>query len=225
MAKDVILPFLVLASINVVLLTSMTAVAPVEWKRQEIDSRDQYGRVLATYGSCTASNGMTKWFLWSIFALNFFAVFLSNVQIYLARNLPQNLNESKEVAFSMLMLLEACLVGVPVLIVVEDSPTARFLVSTSLVVVVCLAIMVPQIPSKVRQQRHISVRSSTDANRGSVLAAFGFSRSGGSRFSRSGASSVNGSTNTNPLTPEKRAELAVHACPQMEDSVSSFAGG
>lgn len=144
----------------------MTVVAPVEWKRQDMDSHDQYGRVLATYGSCTSSNSKTKWFLLTLFLLNFLAVLLSNVQIFLARNLPQQLNETKEVAFSMLMLLEACLVGAPVLIVVRDSPTARFLVSISLVVVVCMAILVPQIPNKVQRQRHISIRSGFSQSRG-----------------------------------------------------------
>ena len=189
-AKDVILPFLVLTSMDFVLLIAMTVVAPVVWKRQPTDSRDQYERVLATYGSCQASNEKTNWFLGSLFALNFLAILLSNVQIFLARNLPRNLNETNEVAFSMLMLLEACLVGLPVFLVVQESPTALFLVATALIVVVCLAIMIPQIPRKVKQQRHLSVRGSTDATRGSVLRAIGFSK-----FS-SGAPSLNASMNS-----------------------------
>ncbi|CAB9505002.1 Gamma-aminobutyric acid (GABA) B receptor [Seminavis robusta] len=143
---DVLVPFLVLSSINVIILVAMTIVAPLQWTRQFTDSLDPYGRPLESYGSCTASNDNTKWFLLPLLAINFFAVLLSNIQIFLSRNLPRNLNESKEVAFSMLMLLEACLVGIPVLIVVNESPTARFL-----------------LPTKVRQQRSVSVVVSTNS--------------------------------------------------------------
>lgn len=202
----------------------MTVVAPVEWKRQSMDSNDQYGRVLETYRSCKASNDKTKWFLGSLFALNFLAVLLSNFQIFLARNLPRKLNESKDVAFSMIMLLEACLVGVPVLVVVKDSPTARFLVPTSLVVVVCLAVVAPQVPSKVQQQRHVSVRGSTDATSGSVLQKLGISRSGMSSFD-GGATSIGraSAVRAHVILPPPGAPDNL---PQsLEASVSSFGGG
>ncbi|CAB9511753.1 acid type B receptor subunit 2 [Seminavis robusta] len=145
--RDVSLPVVVILMINLSLLCAMQAVAPLVWKRVLVDNNyDIYDRPKESYGTCAPSSSTTRWLLGAIFFLNFGAVLLSNIQVYLSRNLPHNLSESKEVAFSMLMLLEACLVGIPVLVLVHDIPNVRFIVTSCLLFVVCLGILVPQLP-------------------------------------------------------------------------------
>ncbi|CAB9505048.1 acid type B receptor subunit 2 [Seminavis robusta] len=165
--RDVSLPVVVILVINLTLLCAMQVAAPLVWERVVVQNFDRYGRVQESYGTCSASSSTTQWLLGSIFFLNFAAVLLSNIQIYLSRNLPDDLSECKEVAFSMLMLLEVCLVGIPVLAVVHDVPTVRFLIASLIIFVVCLAIWVPQLPKNQKDRQRVfkasHVAKSSDA--------------------------------------------------------------
>lgn len=141
--QDVIWPFALLTITNVAILTTWTIISPLHWTRKYYVSTDQYGRGLETYGSCSFAEGNARVFLLLLSIFNGLAVVFANYQSYLGRKNPTGFNESSHVAISMASLLECFLIGGPILLVVDESPEARFSVKTILVFVSCCAILLP----------------------------------------------------------------------------------
>ena len=91
--KDVIMPFLVLLSLNVTLLLLWTALAPWRWQRINGVSVDSIGRTTETYGICTSDNkSLSKLFGILVGVVNIVPVILTNYQSYRARDLPSEFN-------------------------------------------------------------------------------------------------------------------------------------
>lgn len=144
-AKDVLVPFLVLITINTVMLTVFTVVAPLEWTRVETSSTDRFGRSTESYGTCYEFDNTSQYvFLALQGAVNLSALLFAIYQAYKSRQLPpSNFNESRYIAISLLSLLEAFLLSVPLFFLVSESPSADFIVETVMVTIICLAILLP----------------------------------------------------------------------------------
>ena len=56
--KDVMLPFIVLLTLNVTLLVAWTIVAPLTWERVPLDNFDEHGRTVESVGSCRANDDL-----------------------------------------------------------------------------------------------------------------------------------------------------------------------
>jgi gamma-aminobutyric acid type B receptor len=140
---DALKPFAALFVVNIVLLVTWTAKAPWKWERVDGAGVDHFGRPTASYGSCASDKqklAMTFGIL--LLVTNFIPVLLANYQTYQARSLPTQFNESKYIAYSMAVLLEATLLGLPIVILAQDDPTARFVSQSVVIFIVCLAVLV-----------------------------------------------------------------------------------
>lgn len=143
--KDVLIPFVVLMTLNITILTVWTVVQPLTWTRVETSNTDRFGRSTESYGTCYVFEYASQIvFLVLLVAVNLIALLIATYQAYKARSLPlSNFNESQYIAISLASLLEAFLLAVPLFFVVLDDPSARFIVESLLVTIICLAILLP----------------------------------------------------------------------------------
>lgn len=149
--KDVLLPFVILLVLNVIVLSVWSTIAPLEWVRIDLSNYDVFGRSRESYGKCASKDAAAEaTFVTLLLIINLSAVVFSLYQSYLARNHPSQYNESYYVAIAMASKLEAILLGVPVLILLRDNPTASFLVRSILVAIICCAILLPMFVPKFR---------------------------------------------------------------------------
>lgn len=84
-AKDVILPFAVLITVNFVVLLVWTLVAPLRWSRVKVAKFDEFERSIESYGTCFSTGESSTLarnvFLVTLGVINFCAVVLANYQV------------------------------------------------------------------------------------------------------------------------------------------------
>lgn len=153
--RDVLQPFVVITSINVVLLVVWTYVAPWVWKQHYIEDYDRFGRPTQAYGVCGSTQllPLSGWdlsvaFVTPLVVVNFVLICFANYQSFQTRHMPTEFNEAFYHALVMAALLEAFLIGVPTLIVVREEPQVNFVVRTFLISLMCGAVLVPLFMSK-----------------------------------------------------------------------------
>jgi hypothetical protein len=147
MPKDVLYPFGIMMSANIIILTLWTILNPPLWIRSDLANYyNEFGEPSASVGLCRADPekaGGTLIFMCLYFAINGLALIFANYQSYIARNYPSAYNEGYYIAISVGILLEAGLVGGPVLLLVRDNPSSKFVVQAIVISAVCLGILTP----------------------------------------------------------------------------------
>ncbi|CAB9522237.1 acid type B receptor subunit 1 [Seminavis robusta] len=143
--KDVMYPLVIMVMLNLAVLVAWTVADPLKWDRREPEhARDEFNRTIASYAVCSSSNEtFGKVFGTLLFAINFVALALANWESYKGQKLPSHVNETRRIAFSMFFLIEACLLGIPILLVVQSNSTGSFLVKAVLIFWLCAAILGP----------------------------------------------------------------------------------
>ncbi|KAL3910784.1 MAG: hypothetical protein SGARI_001956, partial [Bacillariaceae sp.] len=136
--KDVLLPLLVTLAMNTLLLSIWTGVDPLKWER--VDSGRNSDGQLSSYGHCTASGTASKVLLSLLALTNFFALLFALILAFQTRHLQVAFNESKYIALSMFAIVQAALIGVPLLFLADSNPTTFYVVRCLLVFVVCLSV-------------------------------------------------------------------------------------
>jgi len=153
--KDVAKPFAVLMTLNFVILLSWTLVDPLVFERIYTDE-------LTSYGRCMPQGNQWKGFIAMLAILNFVALIIVNVQAYRARSINDELSESKYIGLATLSMFQIFIVGVPLLVIVYNDPSAYFFVWCGIIFIVCstilLLIFVPKI---VRWKSKSNDRSAT----------------------------------------------------------------
>ncbi|KAI2509780.1 hypothetical protein MHU86_4633 [Fragilaria crotonensis] len=143
-------------------------VDPLRWVRGDLASYDTYGRVTKTAGSC-ACESQTNQIIFYVFffLLNASALVIANWQSYLSRNYETEFNESANIAFSMLLLTEAAVLGLPVLFLVKKDAGSFFLVRTILIVITSVGVLLPIFLPKVSLRNKLKFDSKRSLRSGS----------------------------------------------------------
>lgn len=132
----------VLLVVNVAILLSWTLVAPLTWVRVEGDSKDAFERSTDSWATCSPESGtkalpfVVTWIVFNLGSL-IFAIVLA----YRGRDVETDHHENRYIAISMASILQAWAMGIPIMIVVRDSPQARFFVELGIIFVTCSAIL------------------------------------------------------------------------------------
>jgi competence protein ComGC len=137
--KDVILPLVILMSLNFAFLAIWTVADPLYFER--VDTGRTGDGDLSSYGRCTSDGQATTVMLSLILVVNFVAILLATFQAHQTRNLSTEFSESKYIALCMVSILQALLIGTPVLIIASTNPTANFIVRSMLVFVICMSVL------------------------------------------------------------------------------------
>lgn len=148
--KDVMKPFFILMSVNVVLLTAWSA-SPwrISWHRIPVDNNvDQFGRTQESYGVCRADGDWHFLFSVPLVTTNVIFLGMATWQSYRARALPSELSETSYLAVSMVSLTEVFCLGFTIVFTVMSQPTAFYLVSSVMITVGCIAILAPMFGPK-----------------------------------------------------------------------------
>ena len=136
---DVILPFATLMILNVGFLLAWTIVDPLVWVR--IDAGRTQDGYLESFGRCQSSTMIANVMVGLVAAANAVALVLAMVQAYQTRNLNVAFEESKYVTFAMASIMQAFLVGFPVLFLADTNTYARFVVRSVLVFVISMSVL------------------------------------------------------------------------------------
>jgi hypothetical protein len=123
---------------NIIVLGAWTGVSPLEWTRTETGSTDIFGRSTGSYASCASDRAMP--FLICTLVVNFLALVIGNFWSYQARNIETEYSESSYVGVAMAAVLQAWVMGIPIMIVVQYSPPAKFYVASGIIFVTAMAI-------------------------------------------------------------------------------------
>lgn len=150
--------------LNLAVLIPWTFIAPLEWTRQVRDSTDSFGREVESYGSCTNADALP--FVVVILVLNVGLLLLANWWAYQSRNIETEYHESRYIGISMASVLQAWCMGVPILIVVWDNPSAKFFVEAGIVFVTALAVLLLIFVPKVLAIRSERIQRTQEEKRG-----------------------------------------------------------
>ena len=96
--------------------------------------------VLQSYGTCQGTGKISVIMLGLIAATNVSALIYANIVAFQTRNLTVAFNESKFVALAIASILQAVLIGTPLLFLADTNTTARYVVRSVLVFVICLSV-------------------------------------------------------------------------------------
>jgi len=135
--RDVLVQFGWLFGFNVILLILWTVLDPLYWKRSPVpgsDGRDSFGR-------CTSDG--TAWIaiLVLLCVANFIALVLANAEAYRASGLEIEFHESRYIAIATGLILQAVLIGVPLLVMTLSNQMAQYFVACALIFVVSSAVL------------------------------------------------------------------------------------
>lgn len=132
---DAILPFAILMTMNCAIILAWTLVDPLVWMRTE--PNDAY----ISQGYCQGSEGSHVIFEVLIGAVNLVALVMANLQAFRARNISSEFSDSFNVMMTMLSLLQALIIGIPVLILVQDNHVATYFIWCGMIFVMTTAIL------------------------------------------------------------------------------------
>ena len=110
--------------------------------RERVDTGRTESGILSSYGTCSASGTISTIMLALIAATNCIALLYANVMAFQTRELTVAFNESKFVALAMASILQALLIGVPLLFLADSNTTARYVVRSVLIFVICMSVQV-----------------------------------------------------------------------------------
>jgi hypothetical protein len=158
---DAMLPLVVLMVCNISLLVVWTIMSPVTWERIQVANYDEFGRSVESYGRCEGDGSTTTNIIISLMAIvNGLGLLFTNYQGVKTRSLPTAFNESFYLTITNGSLLEALILGIPILVLAKDSPSTSFIVKAILVTLVCLCVLLPLFIPKHLQRGNESKRNS-----------------------------------------------------------------
>jgi len=182
---DVLAPLLATLSMNFVLLLIWTLVDPPQWVRVDVTEFE-------SYGICSTGEGVASTVIVSLLlALNFLCVVITNIQAYKTREVSDEFSESKYIALAMISIMQIFLVGVPLVFLTTNNPTACFFVITSMILVITMSVLMCLFVPKFR--RVYKRYSRTGVN--SRITVFNTNNRSGSSGRQFGASIGTGSSN------------------------------
>mmetsp|Transcript_51672 Transcript_51672/g.155096 ORF Transcript_51672/g.155096 Transcript_51672/m.155096 type:complete len:399 (+) Transcript_51672:2301-3497(+) len=143
--KDVMIPFVVLFTLNVTFLLTWSVVDPFVWVRVQVDELNSYGRCAAVGEGkvSTACFALTVTF-------NLVALILANFQAYQARDISDEFSESKYIGMAMLGILQTVFFSFPVVFLVKNEPSARYFVYSSIIFVISMSLLLLIFVKKVK---------------------------------------------------------------------------
>jgi len=140
--REVLIPYMVLMTINVINLLCWTILAPLTYVRQPALGTDDWNRAMATYGTCESQNGKsTVPYETIMLCSNGIVLIISNFIAYRSRDIKSEYAESRYIAFIMSSVLQISAIGVPIVFLIHQHPRADFIVKALLIFIICMDIL------------------------------------------------------------------------------------
>jgi hypothetical protein len=214
-ARDVILPGVIIMSINLLILVCWQVVAPLVFVRVvDEETVDNFGRQTDSHGLCITKEGSpisSTVFLLALAMVNMSALVIANVQAYRARHVTTEYSESRYIGYAMAGLLQTMFIATPVFFLAGDQIQANYMVKASFTVVtsgmILFLIFLPKISfyrREGRRQRDAAARRQRQIDhRRAVFMHISDSQelAPGSDFERAASDGVDGFSQINALSP------------------------
>uniref|UniRef100_A0A7S4K0L5 G-protein coupled receptors family 3 profile domain-containing protein n=1 Tax=Odontella aurita TaxID=265563 RepID=A0A7S4K0L5_9STRA len=144
-ARDVLKPFVFLFVANLTVLISWTIISPLTYRYVATTSVDKFDRPNKFYGTCTPSTPGSHNRIFAVLwgAINLCALLFANFEAYRGRYIVTEYGESFYIGISMAILLQAVIIGTPVILIVDDSPTATHVIQCCLLFILACALLLP----------------------------------------------------------------------------------
>ena len=143
--KDALKPIAVVLTLNLLLLLCWTLIDPPQWNRE-----DKNDDPTNSYGFCKSEGKASIAFKTLLILLNGAALVVACVQAYQARKLDDEYTESRWLALACLSWIQVLIVGVPVILLTQNLPTASYFTFSALVFLVCVSILLLLFVPKMR---------------------------------------------------------------------------
>ena len=137
--RDVLMPFLVLLTGNIVVLLCWTLLDPLTYARLEHDGTDYWNRVISTYGACRSDRVVA--YLVPLAVMNVSVVAVACWQAVQTRNIESEFSEAKYIGLAVASLFQGFCTGIPVVVVVMDLPRAYYMVLTIVIFLLCMTVL------------------------------------------------------------------------------------
>ncbi|CAB9517081.1 Gamma-aminobutyric acid (GABA) B receptor [Seminavis robusta] len=143
-ASDVVWVPALVFGLNLTLLVAWTFVGPLHWDRITLEE-DVFGRTTKSRGTCyTFQENKAGIVFGSLLVLvNLLAFLMAGYQSFKSRNLPTVFNESFYMTVTICIIVEAILIGLPIMVVVQANTIAFMVIGSWLVTVAALAVLIP----------------------------------------------------------------------------------
>ena len=107
---------------------------PLRWVRIPLGEWD-------SYGACRAEGNQYIIFVSLVGAINLSALFLACYQAYRAREISDEYSETRYIAVACGSMLQLTVVGLPLLFLVHDNPSALFFMQAAILFVISMAVL------------------------------------------------------------------------------------
>jgi len=137
--KDVVLPAIILFTLNMVILLCWTTIDPLRWERVPVE-----GEPWNTHGICSSDNVAVGNGFWvTIAIINVGALLLSCWQAYKARNHSDEYSEANGIGIALYSWLQLAVIGIPVTLLIDETDTeARYFVLIGLISAISISLLI-----------------------------------------------------------------------------------
>jgi len=160
---DVLMPFFIIMTCNVIVLVCWTIMDPLTYVRQYKSGTDFWNREIESYGACRSENAVA--YLVPLLLFNLIVVASACWQAFEARDISSRFSESKSIGMSLASILQTFLTGIPVVAVVRDMPVAFYLVMTFVIFALAMVILLFTFVPKINHQRQFLRMSKSEQMR------------------------------------------------------------
>jgi hypothetical protein len=167
--REVMYPYVSLLAANIIILTSWSVINPLVYERTNNIGTDGWNRIISSYGHCVSSNrdaaAASAPYLGSLAAVNGGILGLANIMAYRARNISTEFGESQYISIVMSSMLQAFMIGGPLIFFVFNQPLAYFIVVLFLDFAVCMATLLFMFVPKILAHRELSRKKESNPKR------------------------------------------------------------
>jgi len=156
--QELLKPLLLLFGLNFIVLLVWNVTDPAKWVRDPIEEGNQntflQDAVLgteATYGHCDSAN--YRVFAGVLIGMNMIVSLVAIIQAYECRKISTEYDESLWISGAMGMLVQAWVIGFPVLRLVGDNPRVMFMVKVAIIFVSSMTALLMLFLPKMRYLR------------------------------------------------------------------------
>ncbi|CAB9524750.1 acid type B receptor subunit 2 [Seminavis robusta] len=136
---DVAKPMFVVLAANVLVLSLWTALSPLQCET-EVLAMDPFGRPIETTGFCTSDDSLAYWITLGV--INLGPLVFSCYEAYQARDISTEYSETDYIFKALIVMCLVGSIGIPILIIAHDNPSAYFFVLSSITFVVCMSLLI-----------------------------------------------------------------------------------
>jgi len=125
---------------------------------------DDFGRRLQSYGMCTLNSKKDFAYVVLLSIVNLAVLLLANIQAYQARTITVEFGESQYIAIINSSILQAGIIGGPLLVIARDSPAAFVLVTVGEIFVICMSILLLIFIPKIKYMKKWKKKNSSSGS-------------------------------------------------------------